>query len=75
MTPAARDLPIASLPPGAPPPRAPRGYVAVRIHGTSHMARRGYALTLCRRDVADRERSRPLAVCLTCAALIAELAR
>ena len=75
MTPAPRDLPILAMRPGELPPHAPRGFVAVRIHGTQHMARRGYALTLCRRPVADRERSRPLAVCLTCAALIAELAR
>lgn len=75
MTPGERNLPIAALRAGELPPRAPRGFVAVRIHGTAHLARRGYQLTLCRRDVADRERSRPLAICLTCANLVAELAR
>jgi hypothetical protein len=37
------------------------------------MARRASGLTLCHRRVDERDRYRPLAVCLTCAAAIAEL--
>lgn len=67
-------MPIEQLRPGALPPRSPRGYVAARIHGVQHLARRGHDRTLCGAVIVAWERSRPIAVCLTCAANIASLA-
>jgi hypothetical protein len=62
------------LRPGELPPRAPRGYVAARIHQTQHLARRGHDRTLCGLELTTWDRRRPVAVCLTCAANIARLA-
>lgn len=73
MNPRSRALPIRVLADGQAPPRAPRGFARVSIAHTVHMARRASGLTLCHRRVDERDRYRPLAVCLTCAAAIAEL--
>jgi len=76
MTPRSRDLPIERLRPGQRAPRAPRGFVSIRIRGVSHMARRAGPLTLwtlCHRPTDQADQVRPDAVCLTCAAAIAEL--
>jgi len=74
MTPKPRSMPLDPLQPGQAPPRAPRGFVSIRIRGTAHMARRGASMTLCHRPTSQHERhGKPLAVCLTCAAAIAEL--
>ena len=73
MTPGQRSLPIEPLRAGELPPRAPRGYVAARIHGTQHIAKRGHDRTLCGAELVAWERRRPIAVCLTCAANIAAL--
>jgi hypothetical protein len=74
MTPKTRSLPIEPLRPGQVPPRSPRGFVAARIHGTQHLTKRGHDRTLCGAELVAWERSRPTAVCMTCAAIVARLA-
>ena len=66
-------MPVELLPDGELPRRAPSGFVGARIHGTAHLARRGHDRTLCGAVIASWERTRPTAVCLTCAASIALL--
>jgi hypothetical protein len=66
-------MPVERLPAGELPRRSPRGYVGARIHGTAHLARRGRDRTLCGVELVDLQRTRPVAVCLTCAASIALL--
>ena len=60
MTPRESVAAVEPLPLGALPPRAPRGFVAIRIRGTQHMARRGHPATLCGDRIGDRERIRPI---------------